>query len=137
MAISTTRAVDEAIGSMRDSVTRLGPACAKHLLGQRAKRPYLPFQASRPPARPRPCPRVLPVCCPASIYPPMGRLSAAQGIVQCGRGPCVHVSMCGAVPPTSLDGSVAAERRGYLAMLGCPDPPTCARLAHRGCGKDR
>jgi hypothetical protein len=104
MAISTTRAVDEGIGSMRDSPgpsmrkTFARPACETAL-------PTFPGQQTACP------PQALPPCAAQPVCPPMGRLSAAQGIVQCG---VVHVPMCGAVPPTSLDGSVAAGRRRYL-----------------------
>jgi hypothetical protein len=65
MAISTTRAVDEGIGSMRDSAgpsmrkTFARPACETAL-------PTFPGQQTAWP--PQACPRGLPVCCPCAAH---------------------------------------------------------------------
>jgi hypothetical protein len=133
MAISTTRAVDEAIGSMRDSAgpsmrkTFARPACETAL-------PTFPGQQTACP------PQALPPCAARVLpsqyipYPPMGRLSAAQGIVQCGRAMCPCVVPCPLRHWTALSQQSAVGTWPSLATL---TPPTCARLAHRGCGKDR
>jgi hypothetical protein len=91
MAISTTRAVDEGIGSMRDSAgpkmrkTFARPACETAL-------PTFPGQQTAcPPQALPPCAaRVLPS--QYTSIPSDGKTERrAQGSVQCGRGPCVHV----------------------------------------------
>jgi hypothetical protein len=79
MAISTTRAVDEGIGSMRDSPgpsmrkTFARPACETAL-------PTFPGQQTAcPPQALPPCAaRVLPVCCSASM-PPDGKTERRAG----------------------------------------------------------
>jgi hypothetical protein len=117
--------VDEGIGSMRDSP---GPSMRKTFA--RPCETALPFQA----VQDADCGRVWerPADRLPRALPPWAADEKIEG--NCG-GPCVHDSMCGAVPLTSLDG--CRSRAPYvpdLCAMTCPDLP---RPAHRGHSKDR